>query len=200
MIKKNTENEKEFTINARSMSFFIISFSVIFFLSFIAGYYLGKKSAAEDFLYKAEQDSFADQIYSSMCVLYDTKEDADDTQENAEEVDTADTESVEQKIIAEEPLQSAATPLKVYEVTLAGFSASRKIHAQAMVDRLKKKGYTASLVEVTSTSSSGKKIPWYQVKAEIQVPENSLSAIKHEISIVAQVNEKSISLHERALH
>ena len=44
------------------------------FFIFMAGYYWGKKSAVEHFSSQFEQDSFADRIYSSMCLLYETPE------------------------------------------------------------------------------------------------------------------------------
>ena len=37
----------------------------------MAGYFLGQKSGVEKFATKMEQDSLADQIYSSLCTLYD---------------------------------------------------------------------------------------------------------------------------------
>jgi hypothetical protein len=45
---------------------------------------------------------------------------------------------------------------------------------------------------------SGKKIIWYQVTVEFSAADDTLDTIKHEMSKIAQVNEKTISFHECA--
>ncbi len=200
MFKKNFESDSTVTLTARTLSLLVAALLAFSFIIFIAGYYFGKKNATEEFLYKTDQDSFADQIYSSMCVLYDAKDENEDAAENSDDVENVEAnDSVEQKddtapkvVTLDQPAQ------KKYTVALAGFSASRKIHGQAMVDRLTKKGYAAQLVEIPSETVSGKKIIWYQVNIEFSAADDTLDKIKHEISKIAQVNEKSISFHECA--
>jgi hypothetical protein len=200
MFKKNFESDPTITLTARTLSMLVAALLAFSFFIFIAGYYFGKKNATEEFLYKTDQDSFADQIYSSMCVLYDAKDENEDGAQNADDGENNEvTELIEQK---EENIAKVTPPAqssqKKYTVPLAGFSASRKIHGQAMVDRLNKKGYSAQLLEVPSKTVSGKKIIWYQVTVEFSAADDTLDTIKHEMSKIAQVNEKTISFHECA--
>jgi len=56
-------------IPSRQVSFLVASLLMMFFITFLGGYFFGKKYMVEQFVAKIEQDSFADQIYSSLCAL-----------------------------------------------------------------------------------------------------------------------------------
>ena len=88
MIEKDPlNNELRFALNQRQLSLLVAGLLALSFFIFISGYFLGKKRAAEEFSYKADQESLADQIYSSMCVLYDAKDESEDVEENEQEVE-----------------------------------------------------------------------------------------------------------------
>lgn len=59
-------------INARQLGLIVAGFLVVNSVAFVAGFFWGKKSVVEAFSQRIEQDSFADQIYYSMCSYYDT--------------------------------------------------------------------------------------------------------------------------------
>lgn len=63
-------------IPSRHVSMLTASLLMLFFVTFLSGYFFGKKFMVEQFVAKIEQDSFADQIYSSLCALseYDPEE------------------------------------------------------------------------------------------------------------------------------
>ena len=56
-------------IPSRHVSMLTASLLMMFFVTFLSGYFFGKKFMVEQFVAKIEQDSFADQIYSSLCAL-----------------------------------------------------------------------------------------------------------------------------------
>ena len=53
----------------RQVSMLIAALMMVLFITFLGGYFFGKKYMVEQFVAKVEQDSFADQIYSSLCAL-----------------------------------------------------------------------------------------------------------------------------------
>ncbi len=56
-------------VPSRQVSMLIAALLMMFFITFLSGYFFGKKHMVEQFIAKVEQDSFADQIYSSLCAL-----------------------------------------------------------------------------------------------------------------------------------
>lgn len=198
--KKSHTNEFTVLLTMRQLSLAVAALLALSFFIFISGYFLGKKKAAEEFSYRADQESLADQIYSSMCVLYDAKDENDEEEDSQEENETVETnKQVDQKEeIVQEPTAVVASAQKKYKFTLAGFSAAQHDEATAMVARLSKKGFSAQVNEIPSKTSKGKIITWYQVVAHVTVPEGELELAQHEISKIAHVNKKSIRIDERA--
>jgi hypothetical protein len=170
--KNSSHNDFSFTLTMRQLSLAIAGLLAFSFFVFIGGYFLGQKRAAEDFAYRADQDSLADQIYSSMCVLYDPKEE-EESESAAEEADTSETESAgessEPSEVKDETMQEvAAQPVvaqKKYQAVLSGFPATHLADAKQLIARLHTKGYSAELVEHTSTHKKITK-KWYQVVAK----------------------------------
>lgn len=76
----------------RQVSILISALVLFSFFLFMGGYFLGQKNAATTFSNKIDQESFGDQIYSSMCSLCDSGDIEEDSSEN-EETDTADNPS-----------------------------------------------------------------------------------------------------------
>ncbi len=199
MFEKNSHNDFNFTLTMRQLSLAIASLLAFSFFIFISGYFLGQKRAAQDFVYRADQDSLADQIYSSMCVLYDPKE--EEEPESSEEAETSETESplepnesVEAKDdamqeVASEPVLAS----KQYRAILSGFPASLLDDAKKMVSRLTKKGYPVELVEHISTNKKISK-KWYQVVTKPYSSKEELEKIKPQLAKIGQVKEQSIDI------
>jgi len=61
-------------LSARQISWLLSSFIILSFFVFLSGYFLGKKKAADKFYNKVSQDSFSDQIYYSVCSMYENDE------------------------------------------------------------------------------------------------------------------------------
>jgi hypothetical protein len=198
--KKSHTNEFTVLLTMRQLSLVVAALLGLSFFIFISGYFLGKKKAAEEFSYRTDQESLADQIYSSMCVLYDAKDENDEEEDSQEENETTEpNKQIDQKEeVAQESTAVVASAQKKYKLTLAGFSAAQHDEATAMVARLSKKGFSAQVNEIPSKTSKGKIITWYQVVANVTVPEGELELTQHEISKIAHVNKKSIRIDERA--
>lgn len=96
----------------RQVSLIVAGLLVMSFFLFVGGYFWGQKNAATSFSNKIDQESFGDQIYSSLCSLCDNgdvEEDGDEDNDNEETNDSAsNVASVEQAV---EP-QPAIEPLK----------------------------------------------------------------------------------------
>jgi len=188
--------ENNITITMRQLSIIVSAGLIAGFFIFISGYFLGKKRAAEEFSYRIDQESLADQIYSSMCILSDTKDESDEDEENSDENEIS--EMAKQSEPKNEMVtESSAKPTenqKNYKITLAGFSAAQSEEASKMVARLSKKGYGARVVEIESKTPKGKSVTWYQVTAQVCANPGDLPALQQEIAKVAQVNKKSIKI------
>ena len=142
-------------------------------LSFLTGYFLGKKQAIEPFTDKLEQDSFADQIFSSLCALSDQdyqadeSNDADDPEstsvsDNFQETPFQETQSIP-TIASNEP-----APLNLQEecyAQLIGFGTNKA--AQNFAQKLQKKGISVTVKTRYSTTAKGRKIAWYQVVTQV---------------------------------
>lgn len=197
--KKSPNNDFSFTLTMRQLSLAVAGIIAFSFFIFISGYFLGQKRAAEDFAYRADQDSLADQIYSSMCVLYDPKEDEDS--ENGEEAEVSDMESAAETTESSENKDEPAPEIvaepvvaqKQHRAILSGFPASLLENAKQMVSRLTKRGYPVELVEHTSTQKKISK-KWYQVVTKPYSSKEELEKIKPQLAKIGQVKEQSIDI------
>jgi cell division septation protein DedD len=160
---------------------------------------LGQKRAAQEFSYRADQESLADQIYSSMCVLYDAKDDEEaEGQEDEQLTETDAHEALAENLEpasqnAEEVSVEPAAPAKQYRAVLSGFPASLVQDAKNMVARLTKKGYPVELVEHTSINKNVTK-KWYQVITKPYASREELEKIKPYLAKFGYVKEQSIKI------
>lgn len=203
MFEKNSpHSDFSFTLTMRQLSLAIAGLLAFSFFIFIGGYFLGQKRAAEDFAYRADQDSLADQIYSSMCVLYDPKE--EEESESSEEAETSETETAgetnEPAEVKEDTVQESATEppasQKKYKAVLSGFPATHLADAKQLVTRLTHKGYPSELVERTS-SYKGKSKIWYQVITK-SASREYLEKSKSQLAKIGYIKEQSIKIEECA--
>lgn len=192
---KQAESNYSLTLSLRQASLACAGVLLTCLFSFMAGYFLGKKNAAEQFLYKIEQESLADQIYSSMCGLSDKDENPDDAEiMDTSETDAETTDSEQESKAAEvTSIQNIEQPTMVssnesqepkFYAQLAGFGSLAA--AEKFAQRLEKRGYAAEVVERKSRSAKGKMVSWYQVvtkkfenKADLLKLVQSIKKIEH---------------------
>lgn len=193
-------NEFKLMLTMRQISLAVAGLLALSFFIFISGYFLGKKKAIQEFSYHVDQESLADQIYSSMCVLYDAKDDNEEDEDAQEENEVAEVSkgSDQKEELVSVTSAKVVDNQKNYKFTLAGFSSAQHDEATKMVARLTKKGFSAQVNEIPSKTSKGKIITWYQVVANVMSGQEEFDMTLQDIAKVAHVNKKSIRIDECA--
>ncbi|MCL5875868.1 MAG: hypothetical protein M1114_05340 [Candidatus Dependentiae bacterium] len=172
----NNHDGKGIFITNRHLGWIVSIILLLSFFVFMAGYFLGQKRGVEKFSNKMEQDSLADQIYSSMCTLYDVNEDLSDASEDGGS--EANNENSENRTTPEKNDSKVALTQEVVTdaikdatITQAGASSycaqllgcgSMKT-AEQFVNRWHKKGVELEIKTRQSKSAKGKVQRWYQV-------------------------------------
>jgi cell division protein FtsN len=123
--KKNNQEEnqthlcscqgKGLFLSTKQLSWLAALGVFLFAATLIGGYFLGQKKAYEELSLKFEQDSFADQIYYSMCSLYDSEaEESENAESDADAPEAEESESSDSEEGAASGAQTdtpPATPL-----------------------------------------------------------------------------------------
>lgn len=165
--------EKGIFISQRHLSWVLAGILLTHFFIFMSGFFLGQKNAIDKFAHKIEQESLADQIYSSMCALYDSDElQSSQTAELSETDDSESTESADQEQDAASEEPGATEPLlddndqeeevrvKHY-AQLVGYSSLKS--AEQFARKMAAKNIKVQVKKRHSMSSAGKVRYWYQV-------------------------------------
>ncbi len=187
-----TSNDGLFVPN-RHESALVAGIIAVISLSFLTGYFLGKKQAIEPFTHKIEQDSFADQIFSSLCAISDQDyraDESDDTQLSEDTSAAVENEApvaVSQEtaaapdsnnVVAE---QARAAASERYYAQLVGFGTNKA--AQKCAQKLQKKGVSVTVKTRHSTTAKGRKIAWYQVVTQ---PYNDRGKLENLVDRIAK--------------
>ncbi|MDR3550434.1 MAG: hypothetical protein P4L31_03405 [Candidatus Babeliales bacterium] len=88
-------------MHSRQVSLIVASLLLLSFFLFMGGYFLGQKNAVRAFSNKIDQESFGDQIYSSMCSLCDNGDVEDGDSQDGENDGTdsgAQTQAIKQDV------------------------------------------------------------------------------------------------------
>lgn len=133
----------------------IAALFICFLFMFMAGYYWGKKSAVEQLSVQFDQESFADRIYSSMCMLYDNYD------EDSGEADEASITESENGMEVPEQESTELDKKPLYSAELVGFSSLT--HAQRYLANLLSQNIKAHIAERISVGRKGVKLIWYQI-------------------------------------
>lgn len=134
---------------------------MLYGITFLTGYFWGKKSALEEFAEQIKNESFSDKVYASLCSLYDQP---GDTPSDASGAPTEPAQVTE--IESEEPSESTGLSAtdnsqKLFVAHLIGYGMEKQ--AQAYVNALRKKGISAQALARQSRSAKGKTRTWFQV-------------------------------------
>lgn len=203
MIERDSlQDELRFTLNQRKLSLLVAGLLALSFFIFISGYYLGKKRAAEEFSYKADQESLADQIYSSVCVLYDSKDENEDDDENDQENENLENSEVLEKKeeISQEVENVQSLPQNSdsqYVAALAGFSSATLNDGKKMLQRLKARGFDVCMIERTSHGPKGQSYKWHQIVTASYSNKDELKKIVGQIAKLEHIKEKNIDIYPR---
>ena len=194
----------------RQLSLIVSSIILINFCVFIGGYFLGQKKSVERFVNKVEQDSFADQIYSSMCAIGETvvetendvaseSSDGDEAIKRNEEtrMQVASEESISEtsdRQDANPPVQVVKnlteTPTVEHYAQLIGFGSARS--AQLFVERLQKRDMPVFVKKRQSRTAKGRLISWYQVVTEKFTDKAELLSVVNKLKHEEKLNDVRI--------
>ncbi len=189
---------------SRQLSMVLAAFLLVLFLSFMGGYFLGKKHIVDDFVLKVEQDSFADQIYSSLCLLGD--QDPEVLRAERDEAEEQEDQQVAQGESSELSQGAAASQTALLDVTqeqeekslennetivkkpagkqyyaqLVGFGSATA--AQKFAAAMNKKKLPVRIKERESVSGKGKRKVWYQVVTQAFSDRNLLADLVDRIA------------------
>jgi len=169
------------TLTNRHIGWLISVVIVISLGSFGAGYFWGEKKSAERFLQRIGQEAFADQVYSSVCSMYDSENEIEVRSENGNEgyqEESDKTQEVVKKEAQQEIIQEI-NPKVAYYAQLVGFGTAKK--AKQFVERLTRNGIVAHVRERKSKSARGKVILWYQVVSDPYTNKDALISLVEKI-------------------
>ncbi len=172
MDRKNDNEKNGLFIPTRQVSAFVGLAIFLLCVVFVSGYFFGKKQMVDQFVVKAEQDSFADQIYASLCALYDQGPEAPVAQRD--EIPIA----IQEKTVKKENSAGAQSEKKSdaipqvsivvdsisstqYCAQLIGFGTKKA--ADNFAQKLQKKGIFALVKIRKSQTALGRQTTWYQV-------------------------------------
>lgn len=128
---------------------------LLYGVTFLAGYFWGKKSALEEFSEQIKNESFSDKVYASLCSMYEQPEQAISTD------DTQVAPAAELEISDEEKEENTEKQEGQFVAQLIGYGTQEQ--AKAYLKSLERKHVAAHVVTRTSVSARGKKRVWYQV-------------------------------------
>ena len=204
-------------LTGRQVSLMVSSGVMLSFCVFITGYFLGKKKAVEKFYSKIDQDSFADQIYYSMCSMYDKggfkgADSQDSSLENnsayiendvhspllsaetvLHPVDTYHDFPLNRVLVAQKKDKKDVQESKVegqFYAELIGFG--RKQSAHRFANKLTNQGLTVSVKNRRSKTARGRVIVWYQVVTGTFGDKNDLIALVDDISAQEKLKDVRI--------
>jgi septal ring-binding cell division protein DamX len=184
-----TNECKGLCVTNRSVSLAVAGALLCLVSVFLVGFFVGQRSAAQQFIDRAGQGAFADHIYAAMCGLSGTSE----QQEDAANADGGETEASDegQLQVTSDEVVSAVAPVQTPEATsdetetsesgsecyaqLIGFGTAKA--AQDYANRLKKKGIPVFVQKRHSRSAKGRLVTWYQVITEKFRDEEKLQAL-----------------------
>lgn len=200
------------SISFRQASFALSALLLVSFLSFITGYFLGKKAGFEQFTNDIMYESLSDKMYASFCALCD-QNDCMPNQEVSETVSEEKSsapmpsvaavapardpnEAIAQQLIPSDPLEQqflskAKQPVSSgtrYCAHLVGFGTRKA--AQAFAKKVKmKKGISLLVKERHSKTARGRSVPWYQVVTDTYATQDSLKQALDTVQQVAALKD-----------
>lgn len=180
---------KGLCVTNRSVSLAVAGAILCLVSVFLVGFFVGQRSAAQQFIDRAGQGAFADHIYAAMCGLSGTSEQQEDVANadggEAEASDEGQSQEAGNQatgsvVTTQEP-EAVSDETEVSEggsecyAQLIGFGTAKA--AQDYANRLKKKGIPVFVQKRHSRSAKGRLVTWYQVVTEKFRDEEKLQAL-----------------------
>ena len=164
----------------RQLSVAVAAFLFLAFSIFMAGYFLGKKKAVEQFTERMQQDAFADQIYTT--VLSTTQDLQPAT--NSLLVASFNDDVVPSQLVSHDEIVLDNAVLENnaqhYYAQLIGFGTEKA--AQLFVKKLSVKGIETEVKKRISKTVKGHSSYWYQVVTTAYTNKSDLSELVDRIA------------------
>lgn len=198
--KKNEQSKKVTTEQNKhrnkQLSWMLSGAIVVCFFVFMTGYFIGEQHSLYLFTQKIEQESLSDQIYSSLCVLYDADEDHD--MQVAMLPQATDEMVVQESIKAYADDQMLSTqldaqvtvpsdPCASYYAQVIGFGTYKA--AERFVSRLAQRDIKTSIKKRQSRTASGKIRFWYQVVTDVYTDKAELDILVHTLETTEKIKD-----------
>lgn len=159
----------------RQLSIVVAGLLFLFFSFFIVGYFLGKRSAAEQFTQKMCQESFPDQIYTSVISAHEEiKNESSVIPEKMAQTDT-EVSDISPVLSLGEQSEGNNVTKSAYYAQLIGFGTEKA--AQKFVQKLALKNVETFVKKRTSKTAKGRTIYWYQVVTPPYNDKDELSSL-----------------------
>ena len=187
----NTEKKRKYTkkeglfVPARQVNMLSAGALIIAAVVFMGGYFIGKKHMMEQFVAQVETDSFADQVYSSMCVLYDADTGGESMLLVAADRDPSSLDELRRTSDDEGeplPVQNAkdSVNLPAYVGQLLSYHVRR--YADVFVQKLAKKNIPLEVRIRKSVTANGEAKEWYQVVTKPYTDRHELEVVVEQLS------------------
>ncbi|MBN1549521.1 SPOR domain-containing protein [Candidatus Babeliales bacterium] len=184
--QQSSQEKHGVVIHPKYLSRIVALFLLTSCCVFLGGYFWGQRTAIDQLLNSIERDSFADQVYYSMCAAYDQRDyesngpDAVRDEVAAEVVqaqnETTACDGIKNKV---EPVTTAPEQAGRFYAQLAGFGTQKA--AEKLVRKLQSQGILTEVSRRVSKTAKGKTIAWYQVITPDYLTKDSLEATINEI-------------------
>lgn len=173
---------KGLCVTNRSVSLALAGALLCLVSVFLVGFFVGQRSATQQFIDRAGQGAFADHIYAAMCGLSGATEQQEDaanaeggeTSDEGQAQEAAEAVAVKEPEVVNEEAEVSESGSECY-AQLIGFGTAKA--AQDYVSRLKKKGIPVFVQKRHSRSAKGRLVTWYQVVTEKFRDEEKLQAL-----------------------
>lgn len=201
----------------KALSHIVALALLIGFFIFVSGYFIGKRSASQEFLHQFEQESFADRIshslhtqYSPQAAVLDSTKQTDaaaqpqapqdvvpaktgpTTQENAKAekgaVVAPSTHEEAQPVVAEKVQQKIPAKVTYYAQLFGGTREA----AQRFVDLLGQRGITTRMIKKSSKTAQSNMVYWYQVETDRFADRAALEDLVSTIKRIAKLHDVKI--------
>jgi len=181
----------------RQLSALVALLLLLFFSIFMAGYFLGKKKAIEQFTEKMQLDAFADKIYTTVVAgaqespaeaeLLVTHNDKISDLQDAESAIIVSGSSCVHDIEKEQNNQD-----QQYYAQLIGFGTEKA--AQLFVKKLSAKGVETAVKKRMSKTAKGNTSYWYQVVTAAYSDRDSLVSLVNKLSKEEKIKDACIRI------
>ena len=182
-------------IDRNSASRIVAGLLLCAFFIFTAGYFLGKRTSAEETIVQTERTAFADQLSYAINSTYNhaAHNDINNEQEKAEKnipesSDVLSQEEPSEITVVQPMLPVDAAPLHNYQAYLFG---GTKKAVQQFAERLQK-GIKIQVVQRTSRTAQGKMIHWYQAVTPLYPDKNELMALIDAITRIEKIKDVQV--------